>query len=115
MVKHGSAPYLECSTRGDRRFSAFCARIRGRGGKSIEEIYLAAKVFANGPTGRAVNAAEVRALYSQLWDEYIAENPELLDVLRAASGLSDMFGRPGGDCPATELWRIRRQHLGSGC
>ena len=35
------------------------------------------------------------------------ENPGLLDVLRAASGLSDIFGQPGHCCQATELWRIR--------
>jgi len=116
MVRHGTAPFLECSTRGDRRFSAFAARIRGRGNRSIEEIYQAAKVFEDGSTGlswreakgrKAVNAAEVRALYGRLWDEYIAENPHLLPVLKAASGLSDMFGQPGHACQATELWRIR--------
>jgi hypothetical protein len=39
-----------------------------------------------------VNADEVRALYSVLWDEYIAENPHLLSLLTAASGLQDLFG-----------------------
>jgi hypothetical protein len=75
MIQHGTAPFLECSSRGDRRFSAFAARIKSRGNKSIEEIYQAAKVFADGSTGlswreakgkRAVNADEVRALYSVL-------------------------------------------------
>jgi len=79
MIKHGSLPYLECSTKGDRRFSAFCARIDGRGGKSIEEIYQAAKVFDDGSTGLTwkeakggvpINYEEVARLYSQLWDEY---------------------------------------------
>lgn len=116
MVRHGEAPFLECSSKGDRRFSAFGARIRGRGGRSIEEIYQAAKVFPDGSTGlswreakgrRPVNQEEVSALYAALWDEYIAENPGLLRVLREASGLSDVFGRPGSACQATELWRIR--------
>jgi hypothetical protein len=116
VVRHGEAPFLECSSAGDRRFSAFYARIKGRGGKSIEEIYQAAKVFRNGDTGlpideakgfRPVNVKEVRELYSRLWDEYIQENPHLLLVLAKASGLSDKFGRPGGVCQATELWRIR--------
>jgi hypothetical protein len=113
MIRHGSPPYLECSTLGDSRFSAFKARVRGR---SIEEIYQAAKVFPDGSTylswrkakGRpAVNNAELDKLYSQLWDEYIAEHPELLEVLKAASGVSDIFGQPGHRCQATELWRIR--------
>lgn len=120
MVRHGAPPFLECSTKGDRRFSAFCARIRGRGNRTIEDLYQGAKIFSDGRTGLSwreakgktpVNAAEVRLLYAQLWDEYLAENPDLLPVLIAASGLSDCFGRPGGACQATELWRIRAAHL----
>jgi hypothetical protein len=116
MIKHGSAPFLECSTKGDRRFSAFCARIRGRGNQSIEEIYQAAKVFKDGSTGltwkdakgrTAINADEMAHLYSKLWDEYIEENPHLLIVLEVVSGVSDMFGQRGHVCQATELWRIK--------
>jgi hypothetical protein len=122
MIQHGTAPFLECSSRGDRRFSAFAARIKSRGNKSIEEIYQAAKVFADGSTGlswreakgkRAVNADEVRALYSVLWDEYVAENPNLLAVLTEATGLQDLFGQAGHACQATELWRIRCAVLGT--
>jgi hypothetical protein len=113
MLKYGDEPFLECSTRGDIRFSAFYARI---GGKSIEEIYQAAKIFADGRTGlkwreakglRAINQEGVAKLYGILWEIYISEHPELLQVLRAASGLSDMFGQAGHCCQATELWRIR--------
>jgi hypothetical protein len=122
MIQHGTAPFLECSSRGDRRFSAFAARIKSRGNKSVEEIYQAAKVFADGSTGlswreakgkRAVNADEVRALYSVLWDEYVAENPNLLAVLTEATGLQDLFGQAGHACQATELWRIRCAVLGT--
>lgn len=118
MIKHGSAPFLECSSRGDKRFSAFCARLRNRGNRSIEELYQAKKIFADGSTGltwrqakgrKAVNAAEAAEFYGELWNEYIVENPELLAVLKAASGLSDMFGQPGCCCQATELWRIRNE------
>ena len=107
MIRHGAAPFLECSSRGERRLSAFAARIRGRGNRSIEDIYQAAKVFADGSTGlswreakgrKPVNAAETRTLYAALWDEYIAENPALLRLIVDASGLQDMFGQPG-------LWR----------
>jgi hypothetical protein len=117
MVRHGIAPFYECSSKGDRRFSAFYARLDG---KSIEEIYQGAKVFHGGLTGlspqqakgkRAQNMDEVRKLYSDLWDRYIAENPKLLDILLKVPGLSDVFGTPGNACQATELWRIRAAHL----
>lgn len=118
MIRHGIAPFLECSSKGDARLSAFSARLRSHGGRSIEEIYQAAKVFADGSTGltwreakgrRAVNMDEVRTLYGRLWDEYVDENPHLLDVIGQASGLSDIFGQPGNACQATELWRIRAE------
>lgn len=120
MVRHGRAPFLECSTKGDKRFSAFYACVRARGSRSIEEIYQAAKVFEDGSTGktwreakgkRAVNQEEVQLLYGMLWEQYIEENYGLLAVLKAASGLSDMFGQAGHVCQATELWRIRNNAL----
>jgi hypothetical protein len=116
VIVHGVAPYLECSSRGDKRFSAFSARVTRYSGRSIEEIYQGKKVFPDGSTNlswrdakgrRAVNQEECAAWYAHLWDQYIFENPGLLDVLRAASGLSDVFGQPGHCCQATELWRIR--------
>lgn len=117
MIKHGVSPYLECSSRGDKRFSAFYAKV---GGKSIEEIYQASKIFEDGSTGLswrdakgrvAVNQDEVARLYSKLWDDYIDLHPELLDVLLGVSGVSDMFGQVGHVCQATELWRIRSKHI----
>lgn len=116
MIKIGTPPYLECSSRGDKRFSAFYARIRKRDNRSIEEIYQAAKIFEDGFTNltwkeakgkQAVNQEYCNELYSDLWDEYIGENPELIDVLKSHSGLSDMFGQEGHCCQAKELWRIR--------
>lgn len=116
MIAHGVAPFLECSTRGDRRFSAMVARVRQFGNRTIEEIYQAAKIFEDGSTGlswraakgrRAVNVAECATIYGRLWDWYLYENPHLLPVLRAAPGLSDVFGQRGHACQATELWRIR--------
>src|SRR3990167_3104273 len=104
MIRFGKPPFLECSSKGDKRFSAFYARIPSRGNKSIEEIYQAAKAFSDGSTGltwreakgrKPVNAEEVRRLYSLLWDEYIEKNPSLLAALKAANGLSDIFGQPG--------------------
>lgn len=128
MIQHGEPPYLECSSRGDRRFSAFYARLEWWQNKSIEEIYQATKLFRlpdgtyrdslspkaakllqQQPGVQIMNMDTLRALYSYLWNTYIQENPELFDVLRAASGLSDMFGQEGHVCQATELWRIRNE------
>ena len=123
MIKHGIAPFLECSSKGDIRFSAFYAQIRNRGNKSIEQIYQASKILADGSTNhtwreakgqKAINQKDCNKLYSQLWDEYIQENPELLDILKEQSGLSDMFGQVGHCCQATELWRIRNKEMNSG-
>lgn len=120
MIRHGQAPFLECSSKGDKRFSAFCARIRARNNRSIEELYQGAKIFEDGRTGlgwreakgkRAINMDDVLALYSRLWDEYIEENPELLELLKEVAGLSDLFGQAGHACQATELWRIRNETL----
>src|SRR5271157_4470735 len=118
MIRHGEAPFLECSSKGDKRFSAFYARVEHNGRTdSIERHYQAAKVFDDGTTGLdwreakgrpPVNYEYVAALYSRLWDQYINEHPDLLQVLKGASGLSEIFGQPGrGACQATELWRIR--------
>lgn len=118
MIRFGQPPYLECSSKGDKRFSALYARIKARDNKSIEELYQAYKVFADGSTGLhwrkakgrtdCVNIAESRMLYSILWREYIAENPELNFIINKASGLSDVFGQEGHACQAEELWHIRR-------
>ena len=119
-IRHGKAPFLECSSKGDKRYSAFFARIKRRNNKTIEEIYQASKVFEDGSTGlnwkqakgkNAVNIEECRRLYSELWDIYITENPDLLVPVCAASRESDIFGQAGRACQATELWRIRNDVL----
>lgn len=122
MIKHGEAPYLECSSKGDKRFSAFYARIPIFQNKNIEELYQAKKVFEDGATNlswqeakgrKAVNQKECSEYYSFLWNIYIMLNPHLLNILLDAKGLSDIFGQEGHCCQATELWRIKQdlQHL----
>lgn len=120
MIRHGSSPFLECSSRGDKRFSAFFAKIKNRNNQSIESIYQGAKILSDGRTGLSwreakgqnpINKKEVSELYSQLWDEYIEENPSLIEILLSFNGTSDTFGQPGHCCQATELWRIKNQFL----
>lgn len=117
MIKHGEPPYLECSSAGDKRFSAFWAKL---GDKSIEDLYQAAKVFEDGSTGlhwreakgkTAVNMVEVSRYYEDLWRVYMEHHPELYPVLAAASGLSDKFGQKGHNCQATVLWKLRNEYL----
>lgn len=119
MIRHGVAPFLECSSAGDTRFSAFGAYVLG---KNIETHYQGAKVFADGSTGltwrqakgkRAVNQSEVAKLYFQLWEFYLSVNPHLYEVLAAATGLSDRFGKEGHQCQATVLWELRCRYLES--
>ena len=119
MLRRGKAPFYECSTRGDRRFSAFVARPSTLGGRSIEEAYQAMKIFPDGSTGlswreakgkRAINMAECQAAYDEWWRDYLAENPNLLAILQAQTGLSDIFGQEGHTCQADTLWRIRNSH-----
>lgn len=115
MIRHGTAPFLECSSRGDKRFSAYFAQVHG---KSIERRYQEFKEFEDGVdlTWRErgglepLNKEACHELYSVLWDEYIRANEHLLGVIRAASGLSDMYGKAGHACQATELWRIRNDY-----
>lgn len=117
MIRHGDPPYLECSSRGDKRFSAFWATVDGL---TIEARYQAAKVLPDGRTGlhwrqakgrTAINMTEVQRLYGSLWDKYISEHPDLIEILKSSSGLSDVYGKEGSVCQATELWRIRNLHM----
>jgi hypothetical protein len=123
-VYHGKPPYLECSSAGDKRFSAFFARVKSHGNATIEEVYQGAKEFRNADGSkssgysvkeakghRPANYREITNLYSHLWDDYMMENPHLLVVLKQVTGLSDRFGRPGSVCQATELWRIRNSWM----
>lgn len=115
MLRFGNAPHLECSTRGDRRFSAFVARPASLRGLSIEEAYQTSKILADGTRPRtwregkgkkAVNAPELAHLYDRWWLEWVTQE-NLLPLLQAATGLQDTFGQPGHLCQAEVLWRIR--------
>lgn len=119
MLRFGEAPFLECSSRGDKRFSAFYARIKFRNNKTIEELYQARKMFRIGDhlfSGlsikeakgkKPVNIDDCKSFYSQLWDEFISENSDLLLVIKEYNGFSDIFGQEGHQCQAEEIFRIR--------
>lgn len=119
MIKVGTDPFLECSSKGDTRFSAFYAKVKWGGQyRSIEDIYQGSKVFEGGITNLpwrqakglvAINMDECAILYSKLWDQYFEENPELLDVIKEYNGFSDIFGQKGRQCQAIEIYRIRNK------
>jgi hypothetical protein len=93
----------ECSSAGDRRFSALCARLRD--GRTIEEAYqLDVKGYRKYGNDWRIGKGKlpVRDLtHDQLWEEYLAlwrrwacENPSLIEELqRLAAGrtLTDKF------------------------
>lgn len=116
MLKFGIEPFLECSSKGDKRFSAFYARIKCYDNKSIEEIYQAAKIFEDGRSGldwreakgkECINQEEVRRLYSKLWHLYFEENPQLFGIIEQFNGFSDIFGQKNHCCQAEEIFKIR--------
>lgn len=116
MIRIGEAPYLECSSKGDRRFSAFYAKVNGR---SIESVYQAAKVFSDGSTGLSwqeakkrgapINTHHLAILYKNLWRIYLENNRSFITILKKASGLSDVFGQEGHQCQAITLWELREE------
>ena len=61
MIRCGMPPFLECSSRGDKRFSAFYARLEAYDNQTIESIYQAAKVFEGGVTGLSIKQAKGKA------------------------------------------------------
>lgn len=117
MLRFGKEPFLECSSKGEKRFSAFYARVEWNGViDSIENHYQRAKIFEGGvkyPDWRgakgkkAINQEEVRKLYSLLWDRYFKKNPELEEVVLKYNGFTDIFGQEGHCCQAEEVYRIR--------
>lgn len=115
MIRIGKPPYLECSSKGDKRFSAFYAKVNG---DSIENQYQSAKVFEDGSTNltwkqakgkKPINIEQVSKLYKDLWKQYLLNNPSLLRGLKQQSGLSDIFGQEGHNCQAITLWELRNE------
>lgn len=116
MMSFGEAPYLECSSKGDKRFSAFYARVERNGiRRSIEDWYQRAKILDDGSRpvdwrdgkGKVPrNVTEVRELYRELWILYFNQNPDLLAVIAEYKGFTDIFGQPGHACQAEEIYRI---------
>ncbi len=108
---------LECSSRGDRRFSALFAMVTIKGReRSIEEFYQDAKRTADGKkagkgkpfdhiicpfTGDKLPAAEATNLYEGLWVTYLTKHPELVEFANGFDEFHDMFrGKNTVNCQA---------------
>lgn len=105
---------LECSSRGDKRFSAFYAKIRFYGSyDSIENHYQSVKRDAAGRKvskgqpvdhihiyGRTLNAKYLTPLYTIMWIKYLDEHPELVEYAQGFDEFNDMFRGKCINCQA---------------
>lgn len=111
-----SKKILECSTRGDKRFSAFGAYITINGKRDcIENFYQNAKRKANNEVagkgkpfhhficpfcGLEFPGEEVSDLYKGLWIIYFNKHPELLIYAAQFDGFNDIFRGKSINCQA---------------
>ncbi len=103
---------LECSSRGDRRFSALYAQVEVCGRlAAIEEHYQLAKRFPWAPRhwreakglrpthleicGKQFPVSYLTAWYALLWVLYLDQHPELVEHARQFDGFRDSYARPG--------------------
>lgn len=98
---------LECSSRGDRRFSALYATVTIKGKEqSIEQWYQNAKRTADGKragkgkpfdyiidpfTGDKLPAKDASDLYRGLWITYLSKKPDLVEYASQFDEFHDMF------------------------
>ena len=107
----GGSKVLECSIRGDRRFSPLFAKIIIKGKeKSIEEFYQEAKRNADGKkagkgkafdhivdpfTGDKLPAKLAPDLYRGLWITYYNNNPDLIEFAKGFDDFTDAYKKDG--------------------
>ena len=111
-----SVKILECSSRGDKRFSAFYANVNIKNRvNSIEYWYQNAKrtedgkvpgkgkkvaYFINPFTYHRLPASELTNYYYTLWIRYFTQNPELLEYAKGFDTFTDMFRGKCINCQA---------------
>jgi hypothetical protein len=119
---------LECSSKGDKRFSAFYAKVNINGVcDSIENHYQLSKRFGNDvvpkhwkqckgrkPTHFVVNNIrfelnEFSIWYKVLWLKYFIENPELLVYINKFDDFNDMFKGKALNCQADVIRDIAKK------
>lgn len=114
----------ECSSKGDKRFSAFYARINRLGNRSIEDLYqVELKGYSSikegkGKPGKKFSYDKQEFGYERLWFGYLQENPHLVDELleiTKTKELTDMFAKPNSinqaDALTSIITKIRKGEL----
>lgn len=120
---------LECSSRGDSRFSALTAGLTIAGVQdSIEGHYQKAKRFGSAPPPQSWRAGKgrrpthfeflerpipleySRGFYDLLWIKYLDTHPELVAYAAQFTDFHDVFARPGRVSQAESI----RQYLHDG-
>ena len=122
---------LECSSRGDKRFSALYARVMYMGKKdTIENHYQNSKRFLNpmsgeyvqcdSPKGKKVDGAVVfdelyepdilTDFYTYLWIEYFRTNQDLLQYASTFDDFNDMFKGKSINCQADVIRNLVRDY-----
>lgn len=113
---------LECSSKGDKRFSAFYAKVDG---VSIEEKYQSCKMIFGKEhlswkekkglkpdycliNDVIYNAEALTPYYKYLWCMYFYANPDLLNVIKEYDNFADMFkGKNSINCQADVIAEIK--------
>lgn len=119
---------LECSSRGDKRFSAFYAKVEVFGKlDSIENHYQSCKrtvdnrpakkgqkvgqiifTIPNGPSIR-LSPTYLTAYYKLLWCKYLDNNPELVKYASAYDDYNDIFKGKAINCQADVIRQYIKQ------
>jgi len=123
---------LECSSKGDKRFSAFYANVEAFGVyQSIENHYQDCKYKDSGSKckkgekvdyiklgGRKLKPKYLTPYYKMLWIKYFDNNPELLEYVKDFDSFSDMFKGKSINCQAdviSELVKSGREYVLKDC
>ena len=105
---------LECSSKGDKRFSAFYAFVEFNGKyDSIEHHYQSSKRNANHQPckkgeyvsyivikNQKLPASDLTPFYRYLWYLYLRQNPSLVDYASQFNTFTDMFRGKSINCQA---------------
>lgn len=126
MCSYGPGPFLECSSEGDRRFSAHEVRLQVYGNSTIDEIAHAVRIYQDGSSRKSyeeccyaealglevVNQRQCDTIVERLWTQYFNEHLELHGILKAVGGVSDRVVRPAKTNHVRGIWAARCKLLG---